>query len=49
MSRGISTVKELWAEGHDGVADKPSIEYLETTYAPTVSHAGGNSSTLSIA
>ncbi|ETK81687.1 hypothetical protein L915_12829 [Phytophthora nicotianae] len=42
MSRGISTVKELWAEGHDGVADKPSIEYLETTYVsgvnPSVSY-----------
>ncbi|OWZ15572.1 hypothetical protein PHMEG_00010762 [Phytophthora megakarya] len=32
MSRGVSTVKELWTEWHDGIANQPSIQHLENTY-----------------
>ncbi|OWZ12631.1 hypothetical protein PHMEG_00014179 [Phytophthora megakarya] len=29
---GVSTVKELWAEWQDGIANQPSIQHLENTY-----------------
>lgn len=32
MSRGISTVSELWTEWHVGLSTHPSIEYLDQTY-----------------
>ncbi|OWY99819.1 hypothetical protein PHMEG_00029119 [Phytophthora megakarya] len=32
MGRGGSSVKELWAEWHDGIANQPSIQHLENTY-----------------
>eukprot|EP00644_Phytophthora_capsici_P019256 jgi/Phyca11/132436/e_gw1.166.12.1 len=32
MSRGISTVRQLWTEWHYGLANQPTIEYLEKTF-----------------
>ncbi|OWZ15903.1 hypothetical protein PHMEG_00010379 [Phytophthora megakarya] len=32
MSRGVSTVKELWTEWHHGPTNQPSIKYLEKLY-----------------
>ncbi|OWZ21000.1 hypothetical protein PHMEG_0004521 [Phytophthora megakarya] len=32
MSRRVSTVRELWTEWHDGLANQPSIESLERSY-----------------
>lgn len=32
MSRGVSTVRQLWTEWHEGIANQPSIESLERMY-----------------
>ncbi|KUF78719.1 Acyl-CoA synthetase family member 2 [Phytophthora nicotianae] len=32
MSRGVSTVRELWTEWHVGLSNRPSIESLEKKY-----------------
>eukprot|EP00644_Phytophthora_capsici_P001915 jgi/Phyca11/107611/e_gw1.14.463.1 len=32
MSRGISNVRELWTEWHQGLSNGPSIEQLENQY-----------------
>ncbi|OWY93979.1 hypothetical protein PHMEG_00036432 [Phytophthora megakarya] len=32
MSRGVSTVRELWAEWHHGLTNQRPIQYLENTY-----------------
>lgn len=32
MSRGVYTVRDLWAEWHDGLSGQPSVEYLENNF-----------------